>query len=79
MLVKKVNLLTNLFLLFQIPRAEAVSILGSLLGFPTHLTKLPYFDPNCCQLTITFCPDIKVSWINILNTRWGKSFKKQQF
>lgn len=49
------------FLLFQAPRAEAVSILGSLLSFPSNLTKVPYLEPDCQQFKITYCPDIKVN------------------
>jgi len=51
----------------QAPRAEAVSILGSLLSFPSNLTKVPYLKPDCHQFVITYCPDIKVSLNNTLN------------
>lgn len=47
--------------IYQAPRAEAVSILGTLLCFSTNLTKVPYLKPDCHQFIITYCPDIKVS------------------
>lgn len=53
--------------MLQAPRAEAVSILGSLLSFPSNLTKVPYLKPDCHQFAITYCPDIKVSLNNTLN------------
>ncbi|XP_026816588.1 ral GTPase-activating protein subunit alpha-1 isoform X1 [Rhopalosiphum maidis] len=48
------------------PRAEAVSILGSLLSFPSNLTKVPYLKPDCHQFVITYCPDIKDTVITIM-------------
>ncbi|VVC33952.1 Hypothetical protein CINCED_3A022064 [Cinara cedri] len=48
------------------PRAEAVSILGTLLCFPANLTKVPYLKPDCHQFLITYCPDIKDTVITIM-------------
>ncbi|XP_050439323.1 ral GTPase-activating protein subunit alpha-1 isoform X2 [Adelges cooleyi] len=48
------------------PRAEAASILGSILSFPPNLTKVPYLKPDCHQFDITYCPDIKDTVIMIM-------------
>ncbi|XP_050530859.1 ral GTPase-activating protein subunit alpha-1 isoform X4 [Daktulosphaira vitifoliae] len=48
------------------PRAEAASILGSILSYPLNLTKVPYLKPDCHQFNITYCPDIKDTVIMVL-------------
>ncbi|KAK2161340.1 hypothetical protein LSH36_118g01030, partial [Paralvinella palmiformis] len=53
------------------PRSEAISVLGSLLCFPTHLKQIPTLQPNRKDLVISQCVDLKDHVVNIL-LRAGK-------
>lgn len=52
--------------ILQAPRAEAVSILGSLICFPNHFGEMPVLQPNAVDMTIMQCNDVKDHVISML-------------
>ena len=46
--------------LFQSPRAEAMSLIGSLLCLPNHFDEISVLEPSEKELTVVKCNDVKV-------------------
>lgn len=55
------NVFLSLFANVQVPRAEAMSLLGSLLCFQNLLQEIPVLDPNSEDLNVVKCSVIKVN------------------
>ena len=50
----------------QPPRAEAVSILGTLLSFPNHFLEVPVFQSNLLTTALIEADDLKDRIIDLL-------------